>query len=216
MSKNISKKDIYNFLKNNTAKTSILNKLKIVYRPFICPFDELLNEIEINSSLFDIGCGSGQFLSIVAKFKSSKALGGVEIDSELVNNALKLLEQYAPISKIEQYDGVNLPTYIENYKYITLIDVIHHVNKEKQNDFIAEIYNKMSLGSRLILKDINADSFFVWGNKIHDLILSKEIGKELSLKAMIDILKAQGFKIVKISQKRLYWYPHYTIVCDKI
>jgi 2-polyprenyl-3-methyl-5-hydroxy-6-metoxy-1,4-benzoquinol methylase len=62
----INQKTLVDFLKNQNPNAKFLDKLKIVYRPYIWPLNELLNEIPKNKSVFDIGCGSGQFALLIA------------------------------------------------------------------------------------------------------------------------------------------------------
>lgn len=61
MAEMISQTSILKYLKTKSNNLGFIDKLKVVYRPLICPFDKLLNYIENNDSVFDIGCGSGQF-----------------------------------------------------------------------------------------------------------------------------------------------------------
>ena len=35
------------------------------YRPYICPFEELIPEVPIGASVLDVGCGAGLFLGLL-------------------------------------------------------------------------------------------------------------------------------------------------------
>lgn len=209
--------DILNYLKTKSKNLSFIDKLKVVYRPLICPFDDLLNYIEENDSVFDIGCGSGQFCAIVAKFTSSNTIYGIEISPELVENAKIVNLEFKDSKKIqfETFDGKNIPDLIQNYSKIYLIDVLHHVPKKNQEKFIKEIYSKMSFGSKLIIKDIDASSLLVNFNKIHDLVFSKEIGNEMKMSFAKQLVKEIGFKVLDNYTKRMFVYPHYFLILEK-
>lgn len=213
----VKQQTLVDFLKKQNPNAKFLDKLKIIYRPYICPFNELLNEIPKNKSVFDIGCGSGQFALLVAEYCSPNKIKGIEIADELVKNANFLLKPYSTNISItfEKFSGDDIPKDISDYDFVTMIDVGHHVPKKIQIDFFKQLYQKMVTGSILIYKDINADSPFVYANKFHDLLLSSEIGNEMSLKFTLNLFKEIGFEIIKSSSKRMFWYPHFTIIAKK-
>ena len=164
----------------------------------------------------DIGCGSGQFLLLLSKYTNVVKLGGIEISEGLVKNARELLSSQTKTAfQIEMFNGTDIPDLASEFELLTLIDVFHHVNKGDQLNFIKELYGKMSKGSKLIFKDIDASSPFVYMNKLHDTFLGGGAGKEMSVSHAKEILTSSGFKILSISKKRMLWYPHYTIVCIK-
>jgi SAM-dependent methyltransferase len=213
----ISNKEIINFLSSLTTNTGFVDKLKIKYRPIICPFDKLLSYVGDKKSLFDIGCGSGQFCLLAAKFTGANKFKGVEITDRLVKNANEIKNELNFNKELDfsVFDGKILPDDIKNYEIIYLIDVIHHVPPKQQMDFIKEIYNKMSIGATLVFKDMNASHPFVLFNKIHDLIFAGEIGNELKPSRVKEELLSLGFKINEESKKTIFVYPHYFFICKK-
>jgi 2-polyprenyl-3-methyl-5-hydroxy-6-metoxy-1,4-benzoquinol methylase len=206
------------FMRGRAANASFIDRLKIVYRPYICPFDDLINELEGQSPrIMDIGCGSGQFCLLLAEFTKAKALKGIEVSQELVNNANTLLSGYKDRIPYDFrfYNGTDLPDDIASYDVIFLVDVLHHVPRKQQEKFIRNIYEKMGKGSVLLLKDIDAGSPLVFFNKMHDLIFAREIGNELSFAAISEMAKQIGFTIESVKTKTLYVYPHYLIKLRK-
>ena len=212
----VSSSELLDFLKSGEgANLKGLNRLKTVYRPYICPFDQILNLIPPESKVFDIGCGSGSLLSLIDHFCKPEKLGGIEIDDVLVENAKLLLSSsFVPVS-VYKYDGVTIPEEIKEYDIITMIDVFHHIPKSIQLTFFDQLYQKMSTGSVLIYKDIDAKSFFVYANKLHDMVLAGEIGNEWKAKDLAANLKQSGFECSGIIYKQMIVYPHYTIVAKK-
>lgn len=213
----IIQSDILKYLKTKSANLSFIDKLKVVYRPLICPFDDLLNYIEKEDSVFDIGCGSGQFCALVAKFTPADEIYGIEISETLVQNARIVNQEFKDEKNIqfETFNGSKIPSLIQNYSKIYLIDVLHHVPKENQLEFLKEIYSKMSVGNRLILKDIDASSLFVYCNKIHDLLFSSEIGNEMQATYTKKVVEEIGFKVLESYTKRMFVYPHYFLILEK-
>jgi 2-polyprenyl-3-methyl-5-hydroxy-6-metoxy-1,4-benzoquinol methylase len=213
----VYQRELVDFLKRQNVSSGFLDQLKVNYRPLICPLDELINNIGKAESVFDVGCGSGQFALLIAEFSNVKRIGGVEIDERLVNNARKLLAPYSSKVQVDfsVYDGSNLPASIHTYDLIFLVDVLHHIPKKFQEGFIAMIYSLMRPGARFVLKDIDASSPFVYSNKMHDMIFAREIGNEWTYDRAMKVTRDIGFKIVSSSKRRMYVYPHYTITLEK-
>jgi cyclopropane fatty-acyl-phospholipid synthase-like methyltransferase len=208
---------LVHFLKNRFVKAAFLDKLKITYRPFICPFDELLALVEPNDAVFDIGCGSGQFALLVAEFTQAKSIMGVDIKPHLIENARNLSQNYTQKLPIhfEKYDGINFPKEIQAASLIFLIDVLHHISKEKYLAFLQSVYDNMPQNATFVIKDIDGASPFVYFNKLHDLIFSQELVNEISLAELRTITEKVGFQIISFSYRRMYVYPHYTLIMRK-
>lgn len=213
----INNKQLKTFLLNSEAKDlKGLAKIKTVYRPYICPFDDILNYLPNNLSLFDIGCGSGSFLSIVDEFKKPVRLAGVEISNDLVENARSLFKNKHTPADIYKYDGNNIPDQLIEYDFVSMIDVFHHIPKEFQVSFMKQLFQKMKPNATLIFKDIDQSSAFVYFNKLHDLLLSSEIGNEVSLVNAKELLIKSRFTIESFQSRQMLVYPHYTIIAKKL
>lgn len=213
----VKQSQLVDFLKKQNVSSGFLDQLKVNYRPLICPLDELINSIGKAESVFDIGCGSGQFALLIAEFSNVKRIGGVEIDERLVNNAKKLLAPYA--GKVQTdfhaYDGSALPASISTYDLILMVDVLHHIPRQYQESFLVKLYSLMKPGARFVLKDIDASSAFVLCNKMHDMVFAREIGNEWRFDHAMKVARDIGFKVVDSSKRRMYVYPHYTIALEK-
>lgn len=213
----IQQSEILNYLKTKSSNLSFIDKLKVNYRPLICPFDILLQYVGNSKSVFDIGCGSGQFCALIAKFTNATTIQGIEISETLVANALGINQEFKNEKKVvfDVFDGNTIPDKIQEYSIIYMIDVLHHVPQKKQLLFLEEIHSKMATGSKLILKDIDAGHPFVYFNKMHDLVFSKEIGHELSLSFVKKKAESVGFKTLESFKKTSFVYPHYFLILEK-
>lgn len=209
--------DLVDFLKTTNINASLLDKVKIQYRPYICPFDELLEEISTTDRVFDIGCGSGQFALLVAEFAKPLSISGIEIEEKLVKNAKQLLKSYNEQLEInfDLFDGLKIPNSIKNSTIVFMIDVLHHIPEDRQISFLKSLYTQMTPGTKLVLKDINKTHPLSPFNKLHDLVLSGEIGHELSMKKTNEILLNLGFKKIKQSKRLMLLYPHFTLIMEK-
>lgn len=216
MPTHLSNKDLLNYLKKLKFQAGFIDRLKIYYRPMVCPFVELINLVKEGEKIGDIGCGSGQFCLLLAEFAKPSYILGIEISDTLINNANQLFEKHSKVPyDFEKFDGVNFPEKISQLDVIFLNDVLHHVPKKNQYQFIVDLTKKMKSGSRLIIKDINGSSPLVYFNKLHDFVFAGEIGNELSYKKTQSWLQENTLEITEFNKKRMYVYPHYTIVAKK-
>ncbi len=212
----VTKEILFEYLKNSEAQhLKGLSKIKTIYRPYICPFHDLLNQIPQGISLFDVGCGAGSFLSILTNFNNPVKIAGIEIADNLINDARTLLSKFEVEQHIYKYDGSIVPDEISEYDYVSMIDVYHHIPPTIQVSFMKQLYTKMKPGAILVFKDIDKANPLVVMNKLHDLILSKEIGNEISMNTALKLLTEIGFKINSTDKKTMFVYPHYTIIAQK-
>lgn len=209
--------DIIHFLKTTCPGTGFIDSLKIKYRPLISPFTDLIKKVKPAEKVADIGCGSGQFLLLLSKFASPSSLSGFEINPRLIDNANSLFNSMpATIHyNFSLFDGINFPETLKEMDRVFLIDVFHHVPKAMQETFIKNLCSALKPGAELVFKDINAASPLVYFNKLHDIIFAGEIGNEWPMEKIVKTLHEQGLKITEQYKRRIYAYPHYTIVAKK-
>jgi 2-polyprenyl-3-methyl-5-hydroxy-6-metoxy-1,4-benzoquinol methylase len=211
----VTSAELARLLKDNVPATGLVDRLKIRFRPYICPFDLLLPHIEPGLSYFDIGCGSGVLLRILAEYKFPIALGGVEISERLIENAGSVLRPCAVPTTLQVYDGFCLPEDIGKYDYVFMVDVLHHMPLDRQFDFLTALFHRMTPGQKLLFKDIDAASPLVYWNKLHDLALAGEIVHERIADVVRDHLESVGFDVRMVFRKRVLLYPHYALLCAK-
>ncbi len=207
---------LISFLKENYASAGFIEGLKIKYRSLICPFINLLQHIKPGDKVGDVGCGSGQFLLLATEFAQPQSVYGIEISERLVGNARALFKKRANSDfGFSVYDGIHFPENLREMDILFLIDVLHHVGNKNRELFIKNLAGAMKPGARLVLKDIDKASPFVYFNKLHDMIFAGEIGNEISLAEAVSLLQKNGLRIVEQRKQRMYVYPHYSIVAEK-
>lgn len=212
----VSRKQLVHFLSGLHSQASFPDRIKIKYRPWICPFDRLITFAEDKKSVFDIGCGSGQFCALIREFTNVEKIKGIEISSRLIENARELNNHHPDRTMIfEVFDGKSLPEDIRDYQLIYMIDVLHHIPLKDHKVFFLELYSKMASGSEFVLKDIDGAHPFVVFNKLHDLIFSGEIGHELSCGRTMQLLRECGFEVKEQFNQRTLVYPHAFYICRK-
>lgn len=215
--KKLSPGDLYQFLKKRFVNASFIEKLKIVYRPFICPFHDLLENIIVKDKVFDIGCGSGQFALLIAEFSQAQKVKGIDLLPSVIKNADQLLKPYSDKInfEFELYDGKQIPADIIDYNKIFMIDVFHHIPKLQQKEFLNQLSKKLKKDTYFIFKDIDRSHPLAFMNKIHDFIFAGEIGNEISCKKFGELAEEVGFEVKNLQKKRMFFYPHFTYVLLK-
>jgi ubiquinone/menaquinone biosynthesis C-methylase UbiE len=212
----LTNQDLLNYLKSLPFKGGFIDKLKVYYRPLVCPYVELISLVEPGDRVADIGCGSGQFCLLLARFSKPSSIFGTEISERLVSNARTLFRENGITNhEFVVFDGKNFPPEVNEMDKIFLNDVLHHVPPKDQKQFLTDLVNKMKKGAKLIVKDIDGASLFRFTNKLHDLVFAGEIGNELPLAITTQILADNGARIISSTKKQMYVYPHYTIVAEK-
>lgn len=213
-----SNKAIVDFFSDKAENVGPVDRLKIRYRPYVCPFGALLKFAQGEESVFDIGCGSGQFCSLLVEFTDVKRIEGIEIDQRLVDNARQVVAKMSGHNKevrFSLYNGSEIPTAIGNYGLIYMIDVLHHIPPAIQADILAQVFAKMRPGAVLLLKDIDASSPLVVFNKLHDTIFAGAPGNEWSMQKVLDTGRAIGFVQEEAFTQRTFVYPHFFVKLRK-
>jgi cyclopropane fatty-acyl-phospholipid synthase-like methyltransferase len=205
------------FLRNVESEAGWLNRVKITYRPYVCPFTELLGMVKPGERVIDVGSGSGQFCLLLARFARPSWVGGIEISERLVHNARELFANagIAVPHAFEKYDGAHFPEALTAADRVFLVDVLHHVPPAHQAQFLVDLQWAMKPGAMLVLKDIDGASPLAFCNKLHDLLFAGEIGSEIPAPRLCEMAEQAGFTICSEAHKRMWWYPHFTLVLQK-
>lgn len=218
MTQRATQADILRFFSGRGARTSFVDRLKIRYRPYICPFRQLLEYVAGHDAVFDIGCGSGQLCLLVGEFSKARRIHGIEIDEKLIRNARAEVSgsdvQNTRIS-FTVFDGANIPEIVRDFDLVFMVDVLHHIPRDAQEKFLKQLYERMGPGARLVLKDIDAASPFVLANRLHDRVLSGAVGHEWTFARARNFCDSLGFTVVNSRFHRIGIYPHYFLHLEK-
>lgn len=132
-------------------------------------FNRIIDSIgSEKKSILDIGCFSGTFLSFISKEQIQEQVG-VDILKEQIDFAN---ENYATdYRRFYFIKDVNEISFIEDnyFDYITIIEVIEHLNFQEIETIISMAYKKLKPGGKLILTTPNYSS--LW--PIQELILNR-------------------------------------------
>jgi len=143
------------------------------WRSYICPFHELLELIPEGKISLDVGCGVGYMTILMVYLGKTKKGIGIDTSMEKIQTA----------HAVKSHEGVNLESHRTkaadewpegDYDNILSIDVLHHIPRSGQRDFIKKLC-KASRGANIIFKDISPRPFWkMMANILHELLLSRE------------------------------------------
>jgi 2-polyprenyl-3-methyl-5-hydroxy-6-metoxy-1,4-benzoquinol methylase len=196
---------------------SFLSSIRAILRSVVCPIGEIRSEIPSGSSVFDLGCGTGAVLSTLVKNRIVSRVGGCETSESLLQIAkLAVIKSSGSTTTLGDFVvALNPPDCIREYDCVLLIDVLHHIPKKVQLNYLRQLADKMRPGAFLILKDINAAKPCVWFNRLHDAMFSLNGFQEISVAFAAKHLSESGLSIQKTFEIHRLWYPHYFVIAQK-
>lgn len=190
------------------------------YRPYICPYDVLLEHVPEHSSVLDVGCGGGLFLGLLAGMNRIDQGYGFDSSSAAIETANTMAQQ----AKSSGHDtkltfevrSADADWPGQTYDVVSLIDVMHHVPPEAHQSVIENAIGRVKPGGIFIYKDMCQRP--VWralANRMHDLVLAREWINYLSITDVMNWSEAQGLALKHRSNNNLLWYGHELVVFSR-
>ena len=211
MSGNLTKRALSGMAAELFRSGPVLFRYMQMGRPYICPFHELVSLVPGGSRVLDIGCGGGLFLAYLARLGIISS--GVGIDPSRV--AIAAAENMRANNGLgNQLDFVAGPFPYgsrECFDLVSLIDVLHHVPRPQQRDFIRAAVRHVKRGGFLLIKEMRPRP--VHGallNGLHDMILAGEVPRYVDERVMRSWAAEEGLQPRHFKHDRLMWYYHHT------
>lgn len=198
---------------------SFKDRLFIRLRHLILPFKLIEKYIPKKGKIIDIGCGHGAFSLYMALKQKTRKIIGLDFNKKRIESA-NLAAKKIKNAEFYSKDFRENPT-ITKTDAIILIDLLHHVPYETQEELLKDCYKKIKKGGQLIIKDIaDKPRWKYYHNYVHDRLLSgQKVLYFISPKKILNLLEKTGFK-VKIKPKKILVhalnpYPHFIIIAKK-
>src|SRR3989338_5247025 len=188
-------------------------KLYSFLRFFILPIENIDAALPRIGKIIDYGCGFGANSCYFALSKKKRKVLGVEFIRKRVKKAL-VMSQGIRNLKFKQGDISKMDIgYADAH---VLIDVLHHINYEKQLILLNNIIRKMKKGDLIVIKDIDNHPYikYLW-NYLHDKVMTLN-GRLYfrSQKWLEDFFNEKGLSTNVIRCENLL-YPHFIILAKK-
>lgn len=195
-------------------------RLLLKWRPYICPFHEILARVPPKSSaVLDVGCGIGIASSLLATFCGARTQPRKIVAFDVSKDAISDAKQanLCSESAVDFRTVEKMAPWPEGpFDTILCVDVIHHVKARDQNGFVRKLTSSCPEGGTLIIKDISPTPLWKSAmNLLHDLLLSRQLVHHRSEQEIASWLERAGMTIVENSRQDQLWYSHYLIVATR-
>lgn len=187
------------------------------YRPFICPFGELLSLVPPGSSVLDVGCGGGLWLALLRE--TGRLARGVGFDSS--RRAIELARTISPSAR---FAGTPLefhhlpaedPWPPGEFDVVSIVDVLHHVPRNVAPALFKLAMERVKPGGILLYKDIYPGSWRSVCNRMHDLALARQWINLVPTARVIGWAQDAGFRLRSTREINTWWYGHVLCVFEK-
>jgi len=186
-------------------------------RPWICPFEQLLEVLPPRARVLDIGCGSGMLLGLAAR--EGRIGAGVGIDS----SARAIASAQAMAATVPGADlrfcclRAEEPWPDGDFTVVSLIDVMHHVQPAHQEALLARACQAVPPGGLLVYKDMaRRPRWRALANRLHDLVMARQWIHYLPIERVMAVAKAQGLTLVRRQDTACGCYQHELAVLGRV
>ena len=198
------------------------NKFRLMqkYRPYICPYDVLIQHVPQGSTILDIGCGGGLFLGLLTGTNRIKHGHGFDSNPIAIKTANAMSKQAkssghtADLLFETRSAAADWPD--ATYDVVSLIDVMHHVPPKAQKSVIINAIQRVKPGGKFLYKDMCRRPLWrALANRAHDLVLAKEWINYAALPDVINWATSGSLQVTYKSTINQLWYGHELVVFDR-
>ena len=208
----LNQHELKEFLHQAHRASPALMRWTQTWRPYICPFEDLMAKIPLGAHMADIGCGGGSFLMLCNRYRELASGTGMDISAEAISIAQARNEP--GLTYICSADPDDLPA--RQYDVVSIIDVLHHVPPSLQTEFLEKAAGKVRPGGLLIYKDMARRPWiWAWANRLHDLVLARQWINYLPIETAQTTVAGMGYDVTALPDQRMFWYAHESFVARR-
>ncbi|MET0657584.1 MAG: class I SAM-dependent methyltransferase [Steroidobacteraceae bacterium] len=180
------------------------------FRPYICPFEELIELVPPGASVLDVGCGAGLFLGLLAQSRRIHQGLGFDSSSAAVTLGQRMTRHLPADVRIEiKYVDATGAWPARTFDVVSLIDVMHHVPPDAWSTVLANAARCVNVGGIVLYKDMaERPRWRATCNQLHDLVLARQWIHHVPDGVVEEAMRAAGFVEVARGAASRYWYAH--------
>ena len=182
-------------------------------RPYICPFERLIECVPDGAAVLDVGCGAGLFLGLLSA--TGRHFRGVGFDAS--GSAIR--EATAMAAQLKKRGGAGelrfecvdvRAAWPEGpFDVVSIIDVMHHVPLGHRQTLLEQARAAIVPGGLLIFKDIGIrPRWRATANRLHDLVLAREWVQYTPLRDVEAWGCSLGLEPLACETMNRLWYGH--------
>src|ERR1035438_8838493 len=183
------------------------------WRPYICPFENLVGHVQDGSRVLDIGCGAGLLLGLVAGIGREFEGVGFDVSQPAIDVARSMVKRaalIAPKAKLT-FECLQIEDAWPEGKFhvVFLVDVLHHVPAGSQRPFLRQVISKVKPGGVLIYKDMCMRPWWKsQANRLHDLVVARQLLTYAPVQAVEQWANEEGMRVILREDISRFCYGH--------
>lgn len=194
-----------------------LQRFLATYRPFICPFEWLLQVVPKDARVLDVGCGIGLLGALLVETGVTRHVTGFDSCAPAIRvaqAAAKGLADRHPLrphgTTIDfQHWGVEAPWPTGPFDAVCVVDVMHHVPTAARRSIIDLAMERLVPGGVLIYKDmVRRPLWRATANRLHDLALARQWIRYEPVENVEAWARARGGELIRVERGNRWWYGH--------
>lgn len=109
--------------------------------------------ISSGQKVLDFGCGTGTLTIMAKQSNPDAAVTGIDIDTQILNKAIKRTKEKQLDILLIDYDGSRFPFQSNRFNCIISCLVLHHLDTATKQKALVEIYRTLSQNGELHIAD---------------------------------------------------------------
>lgn len=206
--------DVSRVLVRAYPRATGLSALLIRWRPYICPFHEILKSVPFGSLFLDVGCGVGMMSTLLVHSGRAKGVVGIDTSASAIKTAQKaVLPEIGKASFLRVSVEESWPQ--DQFDGVICLDVLHHIPRNEQRNFVKRLAH-INFTGKVIFKDVSPRPIWkAFANKMHDLLVSRQWVHLRDEGEVREWFKSEGLAVTELRRLDMLWYSHYLIVAEK-
>jgi 2-polyprenyl-3-methyl-5-hydroxy-6-metoxy-1,4-benzoquinol methylase len=195
----------------------------MTYRPYICPFEDLLPHVPVDSNVLDFGCGAGLFMGLLYSTGRLNSGYGIDVNPALIAVAKKMVERAEnqvtsksakTTLRFESGDVFSdfrsseiLP--VGPFDVVALVDVMHHVPRSLHRQLLEMLVARVKPGGTFLYKDMCRSPLWRAGaNWFHDLVIAHQWIQYARYEWVEQAVAKVGMNLTHSARINRLWYGH--------
>ena len=183
------------------------------YRPYICPFEVLIDLVPVGSRVLDVGCGGGLFLNLLCARGRLRADDGASVgfdhSPQAVGLARRAAERAGHVGVRFVVAEIANEWPVGAFDVVSVVDVMHHLPPSMWPDVIAQASTRLAPGGVMLYKDMcRRPAWRSLANRAHDLAMARQWIREVPIDDVAQWCLDAGLSIEQRGAAARFWYGH--------